>query len=65
MRIENNLSMIEIIIRHFLGMGLAILGGFLGYYISPVFFIIAVFGPVLIFTAILGWCPLKGLGLIK
>jgi hypothetical protein len=58
MKVEYNLSMVEIISRHFLGMFLAIVGGFLGYYVSPLFYIIGVFSPVMILTAILGWCPL-------
>ena len=61
MKLEHNLSFTEIIGRHFLGMFFAILGGFLGHYVSPIFYILVGFAPVLILTAILGWCPLYGL----
>lgn len=61
MKIEYNLSISEIIGRHLLGMFLGIVGGFLGYYIAPVFFIIAALTPVMILTAILGWSPLYSL----
>ena len=61
MKIEYNLSISEIISRHLLGMLLCIIGGFLGYYIAPVFFIIAALTPVMILTAILGWSPLYSL----
>ncbi len=58
MKIEYNLSFEEIIIRHILGLFLGIIGGFLAYYVSPVFLVIAAFSPILILTAILGWCPI-------
>ncbi len=61
MKIEYNLSITEIIIRHMGGMMLGIIGGFLGYYVAPVFFIITAFAPILILTAIWGWSPLKTL----
>ena len=61
MKIEYNLSISEIISRHLSGMFLGIIGGFLGYYIAPVFFIIAALTPVMILTAILGWSPLYSL----
>jgi Protein of unknown function (DUF2892) len=52
-----NLSVGEIISRHLLGMFIGIIGGFLSYYVSPVFLIVAAISPLLILTAILGWCP--------
>jgi uncharacterized membrane protein YeaQ/YmgE (transglycosylase-associated protein family) len=58
MKVEYNLSIPEIITRHLLGMFLGIIGGFLGHYVAPVFFILAAFAPVMILTAILGWSPL-------
>jgi ABC-type polysaccharide/polyol phosphate export permease len=58
MKVEYNLSILEIVVRHILGMLLCIIGGFLGYYVSPVFFVITIFSPILILTSILGWCPL-------
>jgi hypothetical protein len=58
MKIEYNLSMTEIILRHFIGMFLGIVGGFLSYYVSPIFIIIAALAPLTILTAILGWCPI-------
>ncbi|NJN33231.1 MAG: DUF2892 domain-containing protein [Saprospiraceae bacterium] len=61
MKIEYNLSITEIIVRHISGMMLGIVGGFLAYYVSPVFLIIAAFAPIMILTAIWGWCPLKSI----
>jgi hypothetical protein len=61
MKIENNIGLVEIIARHFAGMLTTILGGFLGYYVHPVFFVLAPIGPVLIVTALLGFCPLYSL----
>jgi hypothetical protein len=61
MKVEYNLSIPEIIGRHLLGMMLGIIGGFLGFYVAPVFYILAAFAPVMILTAILGWCPLYSL----
>jgi hypothetical protein len=57
MKIENNIGLTEIIIRHFAGLLVTILGGFLGYYVQPIFFILVPFGPMLIVTALLGFCP--------
>jgi hypothetical protein len=53
-----NLSFPEIISRHLLGMFIGIIGGFLSYYVSPIFIVVAAISPVLILTAILGWCPI-------
>jgi uncharacterized membrane protein YeaQ/YmgE (transglycosylase-associated protein family) len=61
MKVEYNLSISEIISRHLLGMFLGIVGGFLGYYVASVFFILDAFTPILILTAILGWSPLYSL----
>jgi Protein of unknown function (DUF2892) len=61
MKIEYNLSFSEIIGRHLLGMFLGIIGGFLGYYVASVFFILIAFSPIMILTAILGWSPLYSL----
>ncbi len=61
MKFEYNLSISEVIGHHIAGMLLGIIGGFLGYYVMPVFFVISAFTPVLILTAILGWNPLYSL----
>jgi Protein of unknown function (DUF2892) len=61
MKFEGNLDMKEIIIRHFLGLFLGIAGGFLGHYVSPVFYVLVAFSPIMILTAILGWCPIYSL----
>jgi hypothetical protein len=58
MKVGYNLSFVEIVGRHILGLFLAILGGFLGYYVSPFFLVIVAFAPVMMLTAILGWCPI-------
>ena len=58
MKFEGNLSTRDVIIRHFLGMFLIIVGGFLGHYVSPIFYALIGIGPLLIFTAILAWCPI-------
>ena len=58
MNFDYNLSFIEIIFRHFIGLFLGVIGGFLAYYVSPVFLIVAALAPVSILTAILGWCPI-------
>lgn len=58
MNFEYNLSFTEIIMRHILGLFLGVIGGFLAYYVSPVFIIIAALAPISILTAILGWCPI-------
>ena len=58
MNLDYNLSFTEIVMRHFLGMFLGIIGGFFAYYVSPVFILIAVLAPISILTAILGWCPI-------
>lgn len=58
MNFEYNLSFTEIIMRHILGLFLGVIGGFLAYYVSPMFIIIAALAPVSILTAILGWCPI-------
>jgi uncharacterized membrane protein len=58
MKIEGNLSITDIISRHFAGMFFAIVGGFLGHFVAPVFYLLVPIAPVLILTAILGWCPL-------
>jgi Protein of unknown function (DUF2892) len=58
MKIEGNLSITDIISRHFAGMFIAIIGGFLGYYVTPIFYILVLNTPILILTAILGWSPL-------
>ncbi len=62
MRVAHNLDVPDIITRHFLGMFFAIIGGFLGYYVAPIFFIIAALSPMVILTAIWGWCPLIAKG---
>jgi hypothetical protein len=61
MKVEYNLSILEIVGRQLLGMMLGIIGGFLGFYVAPAFFIIAAFSPIMILSAILGWCPLYSL----
>lgn len=61
MKIEGNLSITDIISRHFAGMFIAIISGFLGYYIAPVFYVLLPISPLLILTAILGWCPIFAL----
>ncbi len=58
MKFETNLSMLENIFRFFAGMIIAILGGFLGFYVASVFYILVPVVPVLFITAILGWCPI-------
>jgi Protein of unknown function (DUF2892) len=58
MKFENNLSMVEIIVRHFAGLLVGVAGGFLGHYVSSIFYLLVPIAPVLILTAILGWCPL-------
>ena len=58
MNLDYNLSFTEIVLRHILGMFLGIIGGFLAYYISPVFILIAILAPFSILTAILCWCPI-------
>ena len=58
MNFEYNLSFTEIIVRHILGLFLGVIGGFLAYYVSPMFIIIAALAPVSILTGILGWCPI-------
>lgn len=61
MNFEGNLNMIEIVLRHFLGLFLGILGGFLGHYVSPILYVLVAFAPVMVITAILGWCPIYSL----
>ena len=61
MKFDNNLNITEIVSRHFLGLFFGILGGFLGHYVAPAFYALAALAPVLILTAILGWCPLYAL----
>jgi hypothetical protein len=61
MKIEGNLSVTDIISRHFAGMFIGIIGGFLGYYVAPVFYVLLPIAPILILTAILGWCPIYAL----
>lgn len=58
MKFESNLSMMDNIQRFFGGMIIAILGGFLGYYVSSFFYVLIPVAPVLFITAILGWCPI-------
>lgn len=58
MKFETNLSMMDNIQRFFAGMIIAILGGFLGFYVSSFFYILVPISPVLFITAILGWCPI-------
>jgi hypothetical protein len=58
MKIEGNLSIADIISRHFAGMFIAIISGFLGYYVAPIFYVLLPIAPLLILTAILGWCPI-------
>jgi Protein of unknown function (DUF2892) len=58
MKFETNLSMMENIVRFFAGMIIAILGGFLGHYVSSVFYVLVPIAPILFITAILGWCPI-------
>ncbi|MBL7816552.1 MAG: DUF2892 domain-containing protein [Saprospiraceae bacterium] len=58
MKFQTNLSMLENIYRFFGGMLIALLGGFLGHYVSSIFFILVPVAPILFITAILGWCPL-------
>jgi hypothetical protein len=58
MKIEGNLSITDIISRHFAGLLIAIIGGFLGHYVSPIFYVLVIASPILIVTAILGWCPI-------
>ncbi len=48
MKFETNLSMLENIYRFFAGMIIAILGGFLGFYVAPVFYILVPVAPVFI-----------------
>jgi Protein of unknown function (DUF2892) len=61
MKIEGNLSITDIISRHFAGMFIAIISGFLGYYVAPIFYVLLPIAPMLILTAILGWCPVFAL----
>jgi hypothetical protein len=61
MKIEGNLSITDIISRHFAGMFIAVIGGFLGYYVAPIFYVLVPIAPALILTAILGWCPVFAL----
>lgn len=58
MKFEGNLNFTEVISRHFAGAFVAVLGGFLGHYVAPIFYVLVPIAPVLILTAILGWCPL-------
>ena len=58
MKFQTNLSMKDNIYRFFAGMIIAIAGGFLGYYVSSVFYILVPVAPILFLTAILGWCPI-------
>lgn len=58
MKIEGNLSITDIISRHFAGMFIAIISGFLGYYVASIFYVLLPIAPALILTAILGWSPL-------
>ena len=58
MKFENNLNMLENIYRFFARMLIAIVGGFLGFYVAPIFYILVPIAPVLFITAILGWCPI-------
>jgi hypothetical protein len=58
MKFENNLSMVEIIVRHFLGLIVGVAGGFLGHYVASIFYVLVPLAPILIVTAILGWCPI-------
>lgn len=53
-----NLSMMENIVRLFAGMIIAIVGGFLGFYVASIFFILVPIAPFLFITAIIGWCPI-------
>ncbi len=57
MKFESNLNIVDVITRHFAGMLVCIAGGFLGYYVAPVFYMLVPLGPVWIFTAIVGWSP--------
>jgi len=61
MNLESNLSISEIIARHFVGLFAGVVGGFLGHYVSPVFYVFVPLAPILILTAILGWCPIYSL----
>ncbi len=58
MKFETNLSMLENIYRFFAGMLIAIIGGFLGFYVAPIFYVFVPIAPILFITAILGWCPI-------
>jgi hypothetical protein len=61
MTFQGNLSITDIVSRDFAGMFIAILGGFLGYYVAPIFYVLVPIAPALILTAILGWCPIYAL----
>lgn len=61
MTLAGNLSFTDTVNRNFLGLFIAILGGFLGHYVAPIFYALTPLAPVLILTAILGWCPIYAL----
>lgn len=58
MNSASNLSITENIIRLFLGLFLAVFGGFLGYYVATPFYALVALSPLAFITAILAWCPL-------
>ena len=58
MKFENNLSLLDALNRHIAGMLVAIISGFLGRYVAPVFYYLLPLAPYLIVTAIVGWSPI-------